>query len=274
MAYDFRILPYKMVSQSSRVLSEALDGKRIKLEDSNYTFRDNHLIINWGYGQENMGWMTNRASENIVNPIMQVAIASHKLKSFDLFSMRGVSTVAMSRSVDIANNWLQEGNAVLGRDLFQGSGGRGITVYHPDEYSSIPNNTSHRYFSKYVKKRREFRIHVGYPNLDREYYPNVFFIQEKKRRAIENRNQDIYNPYIRNYSNEWIFAHNDLETIPNSVLSEAKKAVRALRLHFGAVDVIYNSHYDQAYVLEVNTACGMEGETLHKYTEYFNKFNQ
>ena len=50
----------------------------------------------------------------------------------------------------------------------------------------------------------------------------------------------------------------------------AINAIRALHLDFGAVDIIYNERENQFYVLEVNTAPGLEGTTLQKYTESIN----
>ena len=47
----------------------------------------------------------------------------------------------------------------------------------------------------------------------------------------------------------------------------AISAVDSLGLDFGAVDIIWNESEDQYYVLEVNTAPGVEGTTLQKYTE-------
>jgi D-alanine-D-alanine ligase-like ATP-grasp enzyme len=43
-------------------------------------------------------------------------------------------------------------------------------------------------------------------------------------------------------------------------------------LDFGAVDVIWNEKEDKYYVLEVNTACGLEGTTLDKYVEQFRRY--
>ena len=51
----------------------------------------------------------------------------------------------------------------------------------------------------------------------------------------------------------------------------AVNAVKALGLDFGAVDIIYNEKENQYYVLEVNTAPGLEGTTLIKYAERFSK---
>jgi glutathione synthase/RimK-type ligase-like ATP-grasp enzyme len=46
-------------------------------------------------------------------------------------------------------------------------------------------------------------------------------------------------------------------------------AVAALGLDFGGVDVIWNERRQMAYVLEVNTACGLEGQTVNDYAEAF-----
>jgi D-alanine-D-alanine ligase-like ATP-grasp enzyme len=51
-------------------------------------------------------------------------------------------------------------------------------------------------------------------------------------------------------------------------------AVNHLGLDFGAVDMIYNAKRNTYYVLEVNTACGLAGETLNKYVEVFTMFGE
>jgi D-alanine-D-alanine ligase-like ATP-grasp enzyme len=40
-------------------------------------------------------------------------------------------------------------------------------------------------------------------------------------------------------------------------------------LDFGAIDIIYNESRDQAYVLEVNTAPGLTGQTIQSYADAF-----
>jgi hypothetical protein len=42
-----------------------------------------------------------------------------------------------------------------------------------------------------------------------------------------------------------------------------------LELDFGAVDLIWNENQNVVYVLEVNTAPGMEGTTLENYCDAF-----
>jgi D-alanine-D-alanine ligase-like ATP-grasp enzyme len=44
-------------------------------------------------------------------------------------------------------------------------------------------------------------------------------------------------------------------------------ATKALDYSFGAVDIVFNEHHNQLYVLEVNANPGMEGTTLEKYSD-------
>lgn len=49
--------------------------------------------------------------------------------------------------------------------------------------------------------------------------------------------------------------------------TEAIKAVNALGLDFGAVDIVTEKNTGIPYVLEVNTAPGNEGTTTQKYVD-------
>jgi glutathione synthase/RimK-type ligase-like ATP-grasp enzyme len=49
----------------------------------------------------------------------------------------------------------------------------------------------------------------------------------------------------------------------------AIRTVEILGLDFGAVDIIWNKKQDRYYVLEVNTAPGLEGETVVRYANAF-----
>jgi glutathione synthase/RimK-type ligase-like ATP-grasp enzyme len=53
------------------------------------------------------------------------------------------------------------------------------------------------------------------------------------------------------------------------VKKESIKAVKALGLDFGAVDIatIKGTDGQECCIYEVNTACGMQGTTLEKYTQ-------
>ncbi len=77
---------------------------------------------------------------------------------------------------------------------------------------------------------------------------------------------------VRNNANGFIFARNGdaLGDVPDDVLQQAIDGVTSLGLDFGAADVIYNERSSLAYVLEVNTAPGLEVTTLDNYSAAFN----
>ena len=52
----------------------------------------------------------------------------------------------------------------------------------------------------------------------------------------------------------------------------AVDCVNHIGLDFGAVDIIYNNRDDVCYLLEVNTAPGLQGTTLEKYKDAVEKY--
>jgi glutathione synthase/RimK-type ligase-like ATP-grasp enzyme len=109
-------------------------------------------------------------------------------------------------------------------------------------------------YTKYIRKQKEFRVHV--------FNSKILDIQEKRRSSAV----DDHHPYIRNHANGYVFCRGDIEE-PHDLRGVAVSAVNALGLDFGAVDVIWNEAQDKCYVLEVNTACGLEGSTVNKYVQ-------
>ena len=93
----------------------------------------------------------------------------------------------------------------------------------------------------------------------------IIDVQEKRRRAgyVSTGDGDSY---IRNHHNGWVFCRADIEE-PANLRTIARSAIGTLSLDFGAVDIIYNQKSNKLFVLEVNTAPGLEGTTLQKYTE-------
>ena len=120
----------------------------------------------------------------------------------------------------------------------------------------------------YIKKKDEYRIHV--------LRNNIIDVQRKGLRAEFQGQQDV-NFLIRNLANGFMFVRNDnagvqlinSSTVPQVVKNVAVQAVAALGLDFGAVDVIYNQQQKAAYVLEVNTAPGIEASTVLSYRDAF-----
>ena len=77
-------------------------------------------------------------------------------------------------------------------------------------------------------------------------------------------NEGRIDEMVRNRNNGWVFCRSNLDRIPDNE-SIAIQAVEAAGLDFGAVDIIRTPNRE-SIVLEINTAPGLEGETLVSYT--------
>ena len=79
-------------------------------------------------------------------------------------------------------------------------------------------------------------------------------------------------PYVWNVANGYVFARNDI-TFPSNLNQVAIDATNALNLSYGAVDIIEDCS-GNLYVLEINTAFGMTGETISKVGDAVKKLIQ
>jgi D-alanine-D-alanine ligase-like ATP-grasp enzyme len=176
-----------------------------------------------------------------------VALARDKVRAFLQFRDEGVACVPWTTDSREAAIWLSKGAPVVVRHSTTGQGGSGIEIV---ESGAIPLDAP--LYTKYVKRKSEFRVHV--------FRGAIIDVQEKKkRRGVE------VDYRVRNFDNGWVFCREDVHC-PGAVGDAAIDAVRVLGLDFGAVDVGWNERKQEAYVFEVNTAPGIEGTTLEKYS--------
>lgn len=245
------IFPYNFGSQSARALSEELRrrghrAKRVR-RDGNYRPYQNHLIINWGSGSA-PSWDV-ATPTNLINHYESVNRAGNKLLAFEDMEAGDVSIPEFTSEREVAEQWQGEGHTIACRGALRGHSGVGITICTNNQsLAQVP------LYVKYVKKKAEFRVHV--------FRGQVIDVQKKRRRSDIDRDEVDFQ--VRNHSNGWVFCRNNVAP-DQSVLDNAIDAVDLLGLDFGAVDVIWNAHHEQAYVLEVNTAPGLEGTTLTTY---------
>jgi glutathione synthase/RimK-type ligase-like ATP-grasp enzyme len=132
--------------------------------------------------------------------------------------------------------------------LLRGSEGRGIVVAE-----TAAQMVAAPLYTKYVKKKREFRVHV--------LNGQVIDVQEKRRRREFDGERDTR---IRNLANGYVFCRDGI-TVPPGLSDLAISATVALGYNLGAVDIAFNEHHNRLVVLEVNSTPGMEGTTLEKY---------
>jgi glutathione synthase/RimK-type ligase-like ATP-grasp enzyme len=241
------VYPYHIASRSAKVLANELGAKR-KVTTKPFSDGKKRVVLNWGnprtppWDDDNITW---------INHPEKVAIASNKKEALEILGEFGPRS---TNNREQANHWLKKGISVVCRHLLRASGGKGIQIVNPDDDVGVP---AAPLYVQYVKKQHEYRVHIK---------GNKIFDIQQKRRKLDNENP---NYQVRNHENGWVFCRDDL-SYRDDLLDIAVASVGKFGLDFGAVDVIYNEHYDKHYVLEVNTAPGLEGTTLNKYLEQFN----
>ena len=242
------IAPYKRSSRSAKLLRNALTqalGRDVLFITPERVglCKPSRVIINWG----SSGVSDTKAT--VINPASAVSVASNKHRSLLHFKLADVPHPEYTTDKDKAKDWIEQGFKVVCRTLLTAHSGQGIVVSkQQDELVDAP------LYTKYIRKQKEFRVHV--------FSSKILDIQEKRRSS----SVDDYHPYIRNHTNGYVFCRGGIEE-PNDLRGVATSAVNALGLDFGAVDVVWNEAQNKCYVLEVNTACGLEGSTIDKYVQ-------
>lgn len=177
---------------------------------------------------------------------LAVHYSSNKLKAFELMTDRDVNCVPWTSSLNEAQAWSDDDKTVVARTTLTGHSGNGIIIYERgSEIEDAP------LYTKYIFKEREYRVHV--------VKDQVIDTQRK----IRDPDRTVIDWKVRSHANGFIFARNNI-TDSDRRNSLAVAAVRALELDFGAVDIVEDKH-GELFVLEVNTAPGLEGQTVDRY---------
>lgn len=264
MTSNIYLNPYKPESEGAKALAHAMGIKRIAPEGkSKFKGSPDKIVINWGASSVS----DEVAKCDILNKPEAVALAADKLEFFKAITASNARATRSSQLVKIpgfytdhehARNLVNDGMVLVARTVLNGHSGRGIVVIEsPSDFVEAPLYTS------YIPKKQEYRVHVaGEQAVD---------VQRKARR--EDIPDDQVNWKIRNHDNGFVFARNEsLGEVPNNVLTNSVAAVKAIGLDFGAVDIVFNDKRQMAYVLEINTAPGMSGQTLENYVARMTEF--
>ena len=241
---------YKNYSESAKMLAEACGIKRISHRNSKFRTGLKKTVINWGSTEMSAKLMLC----HVVNHPYAVYQALSKSRSLLLMKNHNVRVPPFSFDRSEAEKWVMEGSVVLARILDKSKGGKGIVVCDGEKPPE-----AHLYV-KYVKSREEWRVHVA--------FGRVIDIQKK----LAPDKDKVKDWRIRSWSNGFTFRRHGVRPPMQDVLVQAVRAVDALGLDFGGVDVIWNEKERKAYVLEVNTAPGLEGQTVESYRKAIEEY--
>lgn len=244
-----KLYSYNNGSKSAKALADALGIKMLKHEGKPARA---DVLINWGCSnitREIYGAV-------VINPPEAIARAVNKLDAFDVMHEARVNIPMHQIEKQNAIKHILPLGDVVCRTKLNGHSGEGIVIATTqEELVDAP------LYVQYVKKKQEYRLHV--------MHGEVFFTQRKARK-VEVPDEEV-NWKVRNLKGGFIYANQDV-VVADAAKEQAVLAITALGLDFGAVDIIWNEREDKYYVLEVNTACGLEGTTLEKYVEQFKRY--
>lgn len=256
----YRILPYRQGSKGAKALADALVGKVLKVQGSAFNPQPSDVLINWG---AKMGpcstWIFRNRPGIVTN-------ASNKLNFFRL--MRDAGHAALIPPFwDNKDDIPDAAFPIVCRQSLAGHSGDGI-VFSSNRDSLVPAPL----YVGYIKKKDEYRVHVGKRPAPNSIdvvsgYEYVTIAVQRKARRLDIPPSEV-NWQVRNHSNGFIFKRDGVNP-PSSVIEAARIALECSGLDFGAVDVIWNEQSNKPYVLEINTAPGLEGQTIQDYANFF-----
>jgi predicted ATP-grasp superfamily ATP-dependent carboligase len=211
---------------------------------------DDDTIINWGDSQCTHLFPLNKSSA--------IRLVANKLTAFDAFSSANVPIPAYAKAkADVG--W--EGLTVV-RHKLTGHSGEGI------ELCDAQNSRTHRSTSSTFRKNRSIvsmsallsnGSDAGTMSL------KIIAVQRKARRhdvpTVKSTGKSATTPTGSSSPGK-------AELHRTECLDAARAALDASGLDFGAVDVILTKQ-GKAYVLEINTAPGLEGTTVTDYANFF-----
>lgn len=233
-------------SNGAKALARGLGGKTTKAEKS---LKRDVILVNWGRSDLSPKGTPYR----VINNPRAIATASNKLTCFQALRARNVPSVDFTADQSVVRKWLREGHVVYGRRLLNSSQGKGIVVIE-----NLNQMVPCPLYTKGILKAHEYRVHV--------FGSKIIDVTKKRRRADTETND-----FIKNLENGWVYCRDGVE-VPDEVITASRNAVAAVGLDFGAVDLLYRK--GEPYVLEINTAPGLEGTTLEKYIEEFSKLKR
>lgn len=217
-------------------------------------------IINWGFQRP---FPATILDLHIVNKPENILNASNKKKCFDILKRNNISIPEYTINKEQAKQMLtMDGRSkVYCRTTAHGAYGDGIIIANtPREVVNA------ELYVRSVKCKREYRVYIF----------NNKMIDLVAAVRCESLPQGVtaYNDDIRNWKNGWGWARNAV-TIPQNIKTKleeiSKKAITALGLDFGAIDIV-RDYEDNLYILEVNTAPGIEGVTVNKFAEAIKEY--
>jgi hypothetical protein len=176
----------------------------------------------------------------------------NKIQQYEWFLANNIPALEFTYDKTVVQQWINDDCIVFSRGLLNASCGKGIQVW--DQLNGWDGVVDAPVYTKYKKKKREFRVHV--------FRDSVVRVVEKKLRKDWNGPRESK---IRNLANGYVFCSCTDE--PEGLRPLAIKAAGVVGSDFRGVDIGFNEHKQELFVIEVNSAPGIEGSNVEAYIE-------
>lgn len=202
-----------------------------------------------------LGYKVWRSSKQKPNRIhLRYGDLKDKIFQYKWFEENNIPSLVYTTDPHVAFRWNdQDKITVIGRMLTRSSEGKGIVIHEP----GLGNFTMNcPVYTQYKKKKKEFRVHI--------FKDQVVQVLEKRRKT--NWQGDKSDTKIRNTANGYVFCSSGVVE-PDGIRDLALKASKVTSSDFKGVDIGYNEKKNELFVIEVNSAPGIEGSNVQRYVD-------
>lgn len=238
----------KRGSESARALADAIQGKRLRTFDGMTFFRggkkvklaEGDCIVAWGEPVPDLQGIR----------VLNGAILPNKYKVAVKLSEAGIPTIQVRLSRPSSKEWFGRSNFhVGGNDLLTPTTAPDFWVKRED---IVEEYRIHSFLGKSIRAGKKI-VREGY-SLDQA--------------AVDasNGTLKLASSWIRSFDGGWRICYDNFQS-KKAMREIAHKAVEALGLDFGAVDIAKCAN-GNLIVLEVNRAPGLEGGSVEQYAKH------
>lgn len=172
-----------------------------------------------------------------------------KLTQYKWFEENKLNFPPFTESKQEAAKMIEAGFSVVCRTKLRGKGGDGIIIV-----DTVEQLVDAAVYVQYQKKTNEYRVNL--------FKGEVVCVREKRKRkdyeAPEGRDGRV-----RSHGNGYVFC-TPLQPPHEDIIALAKEACKITSSDIVGVDVAYFKKTNYAFLLEVNSAPGMEGLTVEE----------
>lgn len=257
---------YSRTSKSAKSLAKALGATFIWSGEAHKLLSDPNektIVINWGSSANNF-----TSSDLLwINSPINTNVATSKIQTYEILKENNIPTCEFTKNRGEALNWLYNLSSVYTRYKNRSSGGKGILYHSPNQIDEFLQQTPALFYTKEITIADEYRVHIF-----EQKNTHNFFVQKKikKENWVANYGHIPYSSHISSHDNGYIFVSTTFDQNSpayDNLKDTCIKALKALKLNFGAFDVKYSRENGQGVILECNTAPGLFPKTLNFYQD-------